>query len=127
MLRIIAAVLAAAALATPAVAAAPPVQAHLADVRCQDMSPTVAMVPELQAELPDLGRVPVVTYRITAGEKAPLTEFELKVNGETKGSGDIGAKGVVEASTSIPNDQEVTVAVVSEDKTLATRTYHPSC
>jgi hypothetical protein len=110
-----------AALATPAVAAAPPAQVHLDDVRCQDMSQTIAMLPEQQAH------VPMVTYRITAGENAPLTDYQLKVNGESRASGSVGAKDRVVSSISIPNDQEVTVAVTSKDKTLATRTYHPSC
>ncbi|MFC7342581.1 hypothetical protein [Saccharopolyspora griseoalba] len=118
---------AAAALSAPAVAAAPPVQVHLADVECKDLSAAVAMVPELQAEHPDPARTPVVAYRITAGKNAPTTEYEFKVDGETKGSGVVGAQGLVASSTSIPNNREVTVEIVSGDRTLAARTYHPSC
>lgn len=125
-----AAALAAAAamsLAAPAVAGAPPVQVHLADVECKDLSSTVAMVPELQAAFPDPAHTPLVAYRITADKKAPLTRFELKVGDETKSVGAVGPGGLVSSSTPIPNEKESTVEVVSGDKTLATRTYHPKC
>ncbi|GAA2334819.1 hypothetical protein GCM10009854_08250 [Saccharopolyspora halophila] len=125
-----AAVLAAAAataLAVPATAAPQPVQVHLGEVKCQDLSSTVAMVPELQEAFQDAAHTPVVGYRITAGPDAPMTEYQFKVNGEVKGSGAVGAEGLVSSSTSIPNNKQVLVEVTSGDKVLATRTYHPTC
>ncbi|SFS85593.1 hypothetical protein [Saccharopolyspora flava] len=129
-------VLAAAAVAVPtaltatAAAAAPapaPVQVQLGDARCQDMSALVGSMPMLAAAFPDPAHTPSVEYRITAGPDAPMTPYAVKVNGETKGSGSVGAKGLVMASTPLPNNTPSTVEVTSGDQVLATRTYTPAC
>lgn len=131
--RMLTVVLAAVAVAIPAAAtagaAAPPapVQVQLGEVKCQDMSAMVDAMPMLAPAFPDPARTPVVEYRITAGPDAPMTPFELKVNGERKGSGSVGAKGLVVSSTSLPNNTRTTVQVTSGDKVLASRTYTPSC
>ena len=133
--RMLTVVLAAVAVAVPATAAtaaaAPPapapVQVQLGDAKCQDMSALVDSMPMLASAFPDPARTPSVEYRITAAPEAPNTSFAVKVNGETKGSGSVGAKGVVIGSTSLPNKTRTTVEVTSGDQVLATRTYTPAC
>lgn len=131
--RMLTVVLAAVAVAIPATAAtaaaAPPapVQVQLGEVRCQDMSALVNSMPMLAAAFPDPSRTPSVEYRITGAPNAPMTGYAVKVNGETKGTGSVGAKGVVIASTSLPNNARSTLEVTSGDQVLATRTYTPAC
>ncbi|MDI2031301.1 hypothetical protein QFW96_21920 [Saccharopolyspora sp. TS4A08] len=117
---------AATASAAPAPAPAP-VQVQLGDARCQDMSALVGSMPMLAAAFPDPAHTPSVEYRITAAPDAPTTPYAVKVNGETKGSGSVGAKGLVLASTPLPNNARSTVEVTSGDQLLATRTYTPAC
>ncbi|MEB3370760.1 hypothetical protein [Saccharopolyspora mangrovi] len=131
--RMLTVVLAAVAVAVPATAAtaaaAPPapVQVQLGEARCQDMSALVNSMPMLAPAFPDPARTPSVEYRITGSPNAPMTAYAVKINGETKGSGSVGAKGVVISSTSLPNNARSTVEVVSGDQVLATRTYTPAC
>lgn len=131
MLTVVLAAVAAAVPAAATAAAAPPapapVQVQLGEAKCQDMSALVASVPMLAAAFPDAARTPVVEYRITAAPNAPVTGYAVKVNGETKGSGSVGAKGIVIASTPLPNNTRTTVEVSSGDQVLATRTYNPAC
>jgi hypothetical protein len=56
-----------------------------------------------------------------------MTPYEVKVNGETKGSGSVGAKGLIISSTSLPNNTTTKLEVTSGEKVLATRTYTPAC
>ena len=131
--RMLTVVLAAVAVAIPAAAtaaaAAPPapVQVQLGEAKCQDMSAMVAAMPMLAPAFPDAAHTPVVEYRITAAPEAPMTPYEVKVNGETKGSGSVGAKGLIISSTSLPNNTTTKFEVTSGEKVLATRTYTPAC
>lgn len=131
--RMLTVVLAAVAVAIPAAAtaasAAPPapVQVQLGEAKCQDMSAVVASMPVLAPAFPDAAHTPVVEYRITAAPDAPMTPYEVKVNGETKGSGSVGAKGLIISSTSLPNNTTTKLEVTSGEKVLATRTYTPAC
>ncbi|MEV4647925.1 hypothetical protein [Saccharopolyspora sp. NPDC049357] len=131
--RMLTVVLAAVAVAIPAAAtaatAAPPapVQVQLGEAKCQDMSAMVASMPMLAPAFPDAAHTPVVEYRITAAPDAPMTPYEVKVNGETKGSGSVGAKGLIVSSTSVPNNTTTKFEVTSGEKVLATRTYTPAC
>ncbi|MBQ0922453.1 hypothetical protein [Saccharopolyspora endophytica] len=131
--RMLTVVLAAVAVAIPAAAtaasAAPPapVQVQLGEAKCQDMSAVVASMPVLAPAFPDGARTPVVEYRITGAPDAPMTPYEVKVNGETKGSGSVGAKGLIISSTSLPNNTTTKFEVTSGEKVLASRTYTPAC
>ena len=131
--RMLTVVLAAVAVAIPAAAtaatAAPPapVQVQLGEAKCQDMSAMVASMPMLAPAFPDAAHTPVVEYRITGAPDAPMTPYEVKVNGETKGSGSVGAKGLIVSSTSVPNNTATKFEVTSGEKVLATRTYTPAC
>lgn len=131
--RMLTVVLAAVAVAIPAAAtaasAAPPapVQVQLGEAKCQDMSAVVASMPMLAPAFPDAAHTPVVEYRITAAPDAPMTPYEVKVNGKTKGAGSVGAKGLIISSTSLPNNTTTKLEVTSGEKVLATRTYTPAC
>ncbi len=126
---VLAAVAAAIPAAATATAAAPPapVQVQLGEAKCQDMSAVVASMPMLAPAFPDAAHTPVVEYRITASPDAPMTPYKVKVNGETKGSGSVGAKGLIISSTSLPNNTTTKLEVTSGEEVLATRTYTPAC
>ncbi|RRO13706.1 hypothetical protein EIL87_22220 [Saccharopolyspora rhizosphaerae] len=122
------AVPAAATAATAGAAPAPaPVQVQLGEARCQDMSGAVEAVPMLATAFPDPAHTASVEYRITALPEAPRTAYAVKVNGETRGSGSVGGKGLVIGSTALPNGTRSTVEVTSGDRVLASRTYQPAC
>lgn len=130
---VLAAFAAIAAIAAPATAAAEPAPAAPLDVRlhdatCHDLSGLTETAPLITSHLQDASRTPMVRYEIRGLEQAQdRVPFEVRVDDQIRGTGNVGAGGVVTAQITVNGDAPTTVQVRSGQQVLAERVYDARC